>query len=33
MADRTLIRTGHLITVDPTLGEVAGGEVLIEGRD
>lgn len=32
MADRTLIRTGHLITVDPTLGEVPGGEVLVEGR-
>jgi cytosine/adenosine deaminase-related metal-dependent hydrolase len=32
MADRTLIRTGHLITVDPVLGEVPGGEVLVEGR-
>jgi cytosine/adenosine deaminase-related metal-dependent hydrolase len=32
MADRTLIRAGHLITVDPSLGEIPGGEVLIEGR-
>ena len=32
MTDRTLIRGGHVISIDPTIGEVAGCDVLIEGR-
>lgn len=31
MADRILIKGGHVITVDPTLGDLDGGDVLIEG--
>lgn len=31
MADRILIKGGHVLTVDPQLGDIAGGEVLIEG--
>jgi cytosine/adenosine deaminase-related metal-dependent hydrolase len=31
MADRILIKGGHVITVDPDLGDLAGGDVLIEG--
>jgi cytosine/adenosine deaminase-related metal-dependent hydrolase len=31
MADRILITGGHVITVDPQLGDIAGGDVLIEG--
>lgn len=31
MADRILIRGGHVITVDPKLGDIPGGDVLIEG--
>jgi len=30
MADRILLRGGHVITVDPQLGDIAGGDVLIE---
>ncbi len=31
MADRILLRGGHVLTVDPALGDIAGGDVLIEG--
>jgi cytosine/adenosine deaminase-related metal-dependent hydrolase len=31
MADRILLKGGHVITVDPDLGDIAGGDVLIEG--
>lgn len=31
MADRILIKGGHVLTVDPQLGDIAGGDVLIEG--
>ena len=31
MADRILLKGGHVITVDPQLGDIAGGDVLIEG--
>ena len=31
MADRILLRGGHVLTVDPELGDIAGGDVLIEG--
>ena len=31
MADRIMLRGGHVITVDPALGDIAGGDVLIEG--
>jgi 5-methylthioadenosine/S-adenosylhomocysteine deaminase len=31
MTDRILLRGGHVITVDPELGDIAGGDVLIEG--
>jgi cytosine/adenosine deaminase-related metal-dependent hydrolase len=31
MADRILLKGGHVITVDPDLGDLAGGDVLIEG--
>ena len=30
MADRILLKGGHVITVDPKLGDIAGGDVLIE---
>lgn len=31
MGDRTLLRGGHVLTMDPTLGDLAGGDVLIDG--
>lgn len=31
MADRILLKGGHVISVDPKLGDIAGGDVLIEG--
>jgi 5-methylthioadenosine/S-adenosylhomocysteine deaminase len=31
MADRLLIKGGHVLTVDPELGDIPGGDVLIEG--
>ena len=31
MADRILIKGGHVVTVDPELDDIAGGDVLIEG--
>src|ERR1700752_2017945 len=31
MADRIVLRGGHVITVDPALGDIAGGDALIEG--
>jgi 5-methylthioadenosine/S-adenosylhomocysteine deaminase len=31
MADRILLRGGHVLTVDPDLGDIPGGDVLIEG--
>ena len=31
MADRILIQGGHVITVDPKLGDIPGGDVLLEG--
>lgn len=31
MADRILIRGGHVLTVDASLGDIPGGDVLIEG--
>jgi cytosine/adenosine deaminase-related metal-dependent hydrolase len=30
MADRILLRGGHVLTVDPELGDIPGGDVLIE---
>ena len=30
MAHRTLIRGGTVVTVDPALGDIPGGEVLID---
>lgn len=30
MADRILIKGGHVLTMDPRLGDIAGGDVLIE---
>ncbi|HZB78672.1 MAG TPA: amidohydrolase family protein [Actinomycetota bacterium] len=31
MAERILLKGGHVITMDPQLGDLAGGDVLIEG--
>jgi 5-methylthioadenosine/S-adenosylhomocysteine deaminase len=31
MAERILVRGGHVLTGDPELGDITGGEVLIEG--
>ena len=31
MPDRILLKGGHVVTVDPELGDIAGGDVLIEG--
>jgi len=31
MADRMVLRGGYVLTQDPALGEIAGGDVLIEG--
>lgn len=31
MADRILLKGGHVITIDPKLGDIPGGDVLIEG--
>jgi 5-methylthioadenosine/S-adenosylhomocysteine deaminase len=31
MADRILLKGGHVLTVDPSLGDIDGGDVLIEG--
>jgi cytosine/adenosine deaminase-related metal-dependent hydrolase len=31
MADRILLKGGHVLTVDPELGDIPGGDVLIEG--
>jgi cytosine/adenosine deaminase-related metal-dependent hydrolase len=31
MPDRILLKGGYVITVDPQLGDIAGGDVLIEG--
>jgi 5-methylthioadenosine/S-adenosylhomocysteine deaminase len=31
MTDRILVKGGHVITVDPKLGDIPGGDVLIEG--
>jgi 5-methylthioadenosine/S-adenosylhomocysteine deaminase len=31
MPDRKLLRGGHVVTVDPDLGDIAGGDVLIDG--
>ncbi len=31
MADRILVKGGHVLTVDPNLGDIPGGDVLIEG--
>jgi cytosine/adenosine deaminase-related metal-dependent hydrolase len=31
MADRILVKGGYVVTVDPELGDIAGGDVLIEG--
>ena len=31
MADRILLKGGHVITVDPRVGDIPGGDVLIEG--
>jgi 5-methylthioadenosine/S-adenosylhomocysteine deaminase len=33
MADRILLRGGHVITVDPELGDIPGGDVLIDGDE
>jgi cytosine/adenosine deaminase-related metal-dependent hydrolase len=31
MADRILLRGGHVLSIDPEVGDIAGGDVLIEG--
>jgi cytosine/adenosine deaminase-related metal-dependent hydrolase len=31
MADRILLKGGHVVTVDPEIGDIPGGDVLIEG--
>ena len=31
MGDRILLRGGHVVTMDQGLGEIAGGDVLIDG--
>jgi cytosine/adenosine deaminase-related metal-dependent hydrolase len=31
MGDRKLLRGGHVVTIDPDLGDIAGGDVLIDG--
>ncbi len=31
MADRILLRGGHVLSMDPAIGDIAGGDVLIEG--
>jgi 5-methylthioadenosine/S-adenosylhomocysteine deaminase len=31
MAERVLLRGGHVITMDPALGDIAGGDILTEG--
>lgn len=31
MADRLLLKGGHVLTVDPDLGDIPGGDVLIDG--
>ena len=31
MADRILLKGGHVVSVDPKLGDIPGGDVLIEG--
>jgi 5-methylthioadenosine/S-adenosylhomocysteine deaminase len=31
VADRIVLRGGHVLTVDPKLGDIPGGDVLIEG--
>jgi len=33
MAERTLIRGGHVISMDPEIGDIPGGDVLIEGEE
>lgn len=33
MAQRTLIRGGHIISMDPEIGDIPGGDLLIEGEE
>src|SRR5215207_10550734 len=33
MPARTLLRGGHIISMDPDVGDIPGGDVLIEGED
>jgi 5-methylthioadenosine/S-adenosylhomocysteine deaminase len=33
MPTRTLLRGGHIISMDPDVGDLPGGDVLIEGED
>src|SRR5919108_3945801 len=33
MPGRTLLRGGHIISMDPEIGDIPGGDVLIEGED
>ena len=33
MPERTLLRGGHIISMDPEIGDIAGGDVLVEGED
>ena len=33
MSARTLLRGGHIISMDPKIGDISGGDVLIEGED
>jgi 5-methylthioadenosine/S-adenosylhomocysteine deaminase len=33
MPARTLLRGGHIISMDPEIGDIPGGDVLIEGED
>src|SRR5215211_5825218 len=33
MSARTLLRGGHIISMDPDVGDIPGGDVLIEDED
>src|SRR5688500_7968742 len=33
MPARTLLRGGHIISMDPDIGDISGGDVLIEGEE
>ncbi|MEW6637790.1 MAG: amidohydrolase, partial [Actinomycetota bacterium] len=33
MPERTLLRGGHIISMDPEIGDIPGGDLLIEGEE